>query len=382
MAPRRLIHSLILSLLVVVLFTPLKAQPTTPTGVLQVSVTTSGPVPDAQYDVSFGSEILGTVMPNGSRTFRMVPADSRTVALRVPESCTVRSRNPQEVVVAANEVVELEFAVDCAVPGTEERQRARAEAAAVPAVERQAQPAPAVAQDAQLGRREQMPRLTTTVKVRAYGQTGGWGTEATIRNHQEVMFLWDIGVLEVPFAEWQVWSQNPEGRSVPESAKLANGALQVTGETTLFPIHFGTFVPELPPELPAEQKYWVTMRAKDAHGTEVGAPPTPVTVSFRACSANQQCPEGYFCDPDKKVCDRIEAFCAAGREIPGYKGTGYRKGDSGGHIQGTDGSSVRCYGYRCMTLPDGTPYCLCRCMSTADCDQGYSCTSDHRCVMN
>jgi hypothetical protein len=293
----------------------------------------------------------------------------------------VRGRNPQETVVVANEAIDLEFAVDCAVAGMEERQRVREEAAAAPPVERQVQRATGAAQFE--GRDQAMVvSPQTTVKVRAYGKTGGWATEATIHHHQEVMFLWDIGVSEVAFAEWQVWSQNPTGRSVPESAKLATGALEVTEETTLFPIHFGTFVPQLPPELPADQKYWVNLITKNAGGAEVGTPPTPVTVSFSACSDNQQCPEGYFCDPDNRVCDKIEVFCAEAREIPGYKGTGYRKGDWGGHIQGTDGSSVRCFGYRCEALPDGTPRCLCRCGSTADCDQGYSCSADNRCVMN
>jgi hypothetical protein len=373
---------LLATVLLVLVAPPLEAQ----RGDLQVTVSTAGADPEARYVVSLDlqSQPVGV---NGSAVFGRVPAGSHTVTLLdVPEGCTVRGQNPREAVVVAGETVEAKFAVECGLALPEargvQRDTGRARAEVAGPVERQVQRAQPAAQDAQLGLREQMPRLTTTVRVRAYGQTGGWGTEATIHSHQEVMFLWDIGVLEVPFAEWQVWNQNPEGRSVPESAKLANGALEVTGETTLFPIHFGTFVPELPPELPAEQKYWVTMSAKDAHGNEVGTPPTPVTVSFRACSNNQQCPGGYFCDPDKKVCDTIEVFCAAGREIPGYKGTGYRKGDWGGHIQGTDGSSVRCFGYKCRSLPDGTPYCLCRCMSTSDCDQGYSCTSDNRCVMN
>jgi hypothetical protein len=379
----------LLAVLLLVLYAPLlEAQ----TGYLYVHVTTTGPISEwsewGSYEAFLDSYPRPNyVKPNGSTVFEEIAVGSHTVTLAdLPKNCAVRGRNPQEAVVVADRAVSLKFAVDCTldVPAVREVQRdtQRLREAPMPQVERQVQRPQQAAQDAQLGLREHMPRLTTTVKVRAYGQTGGWGTEATIHNHQEVMFLWDIGVLEVPFAEWQVWNQNPEGRSVPESANLANGALEVTGETTHFPIHFGTFVPELPPELPAEQKYWVTMSAKDAHGTEVGTPPTPVTVSFRACSNNQQCPERYFCDPDQKVCDKIEVFCAAGREIPGYKGTGYRKGDWGGHIQGTDGSSVRCFGYQCRSLPDGTPYCLCRCGSTADCDQGYSCSADNRCVMN
>ena len=220
----------------------------------------------------------------------------------------------------------------------------------------------------------------TTVKVRDPGKTGDWGTEATIHYHQDVSFLWNTGVSGVASAEWQVWSQDPRGRSVPVSAKLATGALEVTGAMSLFPIHFGTFVPELPPELPAEQKYWVTVSTKDARGTEAGSPPTPVTVAFRACSDNQQCPEEYFCDPDKRVCEEVEAFCASAWEIPGYKGTGYSKGDSGYHIQGTDGSVVRCVPYRCEALPDGTPQCLSSCDSTADCQRGYACESKGSCV--
>ena len=368
-----------LALLLPLLFlTPLKAQ----TGDLKVTVSTTGRSPEVgRYVVALDlqSRAIGI---NDSVVFAEVPEGSHAVALLdVPEDCTVRRSNPRDVAVAADEVAAVRFSVVCSPLGIEDRQEVRAEAAAPPPVEREAQRAAAAAQ---FERRDQaaMVRPQTTVEVRAHGMTGGWGTEATIHNHQEVTFLWDIGVSDVTFAEWQVWSQNPAGRSVPESARLATGALEATGETTLFPIHFGTFVPESPLELPAGHKYWVTVITKDAHGTEVGAPPNPVTVSFRACSANQQCPEGYFCDPDKNLCDKIEVFCAAEREIPGYKGTGYRKGDSGGHIQGTDGSSVRCYGYRCKALPDGTPQCLCRCISTADCDRGYSCTSDNRCVMN
>jgi hypothetical protein len=297
----------------------------------------------------------------------------------VPENCTVRRSNPREAVVAANEVTEVRFAVVCAPPGVEDRQRVREEAAA-PRLEAQR-----VRGVAQLEGREQamMVRPTggkTTVKVRDPVKTGDWGTEATIHYHQEVGFLWNTGVSGVASAEWQVWSQDPRGRSVPESAKLATGALEVTGAMSLFPIHFGTFVPELPPELPAEQRYWVTVRTKDASGTEVGSPPTPVTVAFRACSDNQQCPEEYFCDPDKRACEEVEAFCASAWEIPGYKGTGYSKGDSGYHIQGTDGSIVRCVPYRCEALPDGTPQCLSSCGSTADCQRGYACESGGSCV--
>jgi hypothetical protein len=376
MITRRLAPFLFVVLLAL-LTAPLKAQ----TGDLQVTVSTTGLSPDADGFVVVLDLQRRVIGVNDSVVFAEIMAGSHTVTLLdVPEGCTVGRSNSREAVVNPDEVAAVRFVVACALPGLQDRQRVREEAAAIP-VEREAQRVPGAAQ---LEGREQamVVRPQTTVEVRAHGKTGSWGTEATIHHHQEVMFLWDIGVSDVTFAEWQVWSQNPTGRSVPESAKMATGALEVTGETTLFPIHFGTFVPELPPELPAEQKYWVNLITKDAGGAEFGSPPTPVTVSFRACSDNQQCPEGYFCDPDKKVCDKIEVFCAAEREIPGYKGTGYRKDVWGGHIQGTDGSSVRCFGYKCKALPDGTPQCLCRCMSTADCDQGYSCTSDFRCVMN
>jgi hypothetical protein len=219
----------------------------------------------------------------------------------------------------------------------------------------------------------------TDIWVRDHGETGDWGKEATIHSHQEVSFIWSTGVTDVSSAEWQIWIQDPRGRSLPDSAKLATGALEVTGAVSHFPIHFGTFVPELPPELPAEQKYWVTVNTKDADGNKVGSPPEPVTVAFRACSDNHQCPEEFFCNPDSRTCEELEAFCAVAAQFPGYKGTGYSKGDSGYHIQSTDGSMKNCSPYSCVHYPGGTPQCLTACSSTADCDRGYSCSSDGVC---
>ena len=149
-----------------------------------------------------------------------------------------------------------------------------------------------------------------------------------------------------------------------------------------FPIYFGTFLPKLPPALPAERKYWVTVVTKDSSGETVGPTPRPVTVTYKACTSEEECSEGYFCDPDTRSCEEIEVFCAGKREIPGYKGTGFSKPESGNglSIQGTDGSAVVCTPYRCKSLPDGTPYCTNRCESTADCDVGHACTSDGICV--
>lgn len=226
-------------------------------------------------------------------------------------------------------------------------------------------------------------RLTdgqTTVRVRQPGEAGDWGTEATIHSHQEVTFLWSTNVTGVASAEWQVWSEDPRGKRLPVSAKLATGALEITGAMARFPIQFGVFVSELPPELPAEEKYWITVSTRDAGGDAVGPPPQPVTVAFRACSDDVECSEEYFCDPDRRTCEEVEAFCAQDWEVPGYKGTGYSKGDKGGfHIQWTDGRMENCSPYRCVVLANGSPYCLIACSSTADCDRGYQCSADGFC---
>ncbi len=226
----------------------------------------------------------------------------------------------------------------------------------------------------------------TTVKVRDTSKTPPkWGTAATIHRHQEVTFLWSTSVSGVASAEWQVWNKNPTGRSVPESAKLISGALEVTGAMSKYPIHFGTFMPEVPPSQPDEEKYWVTVSTKGAQGQPLGSAPRPVMVSFKACTSNNQCSENYFCNPERRSCEEVEIFCAGDREIPGYKGTGYSKVPSGRwasgwHIQGTDGSVVRCLPYMCRTMPDGTPQCLSRCEGMGHCDIGYVCNSDSQCV--
>jgi hypothetical protein len=174
MAPRRFAPLLAVVLLALIA-PPLEAQ----TGFLVVTVSTTGPISEStRYFVGLESQNMRPVAPNGSVVFRRVPAGSSTVTLDVPESCMVRGRNPQETVVVANEAIDLEFAVDCAVAGMEERQRVREEAAAAPPVERQVQRATGAAQFE--GRDQAMvvmagvePESHGTIRA-GVGETGNW----------------------------------------------------------------------------------------------------------------------------------------------------------------------------------------------------------------